>query len=379
MVKSAAKLTIHELLLLRRIREHYGEAPLSVNEILSLFLVKFTEYSRDKPGFEKMPNSLLNDDSVNGNVKEGEDGPRFKDLGGMDDVLDELKREVIVPLYHLELPRSLGVRPMTGILFHGPPGLNFEGHPMPLLAAMLSQYQEGKGAGMNLWEALSICLHPGPLKLPLQKVNTLETELKDHKKIFKDVVGKLVKKVKAMEVKLRTTKRKMVVSGSDQEERGKQDVDLDALLALANAAVTVNSNISPGGASNNPAASTSIPADVPTSTNVPTGSTSVPVDVPTSVAPAGVSNKGKAPIVEEDIPVKERTFKQMQEDRLGEQAVKRLHNEEQAQVDRQRAKLFSLFEAIASISSIKTIDGAVLYALANRSRMFSSDAPDMSE
>ncbi|GJT80180.1 cell division cycle 48C [Tanacetum coccineum] len=64
------------------------------------------------------PNSLLNDVSVNGNVKEGEDGPRFKDLGGM----DELKREVIAPLYHPELPRSLGVRPMSGILFHGPPG-----------------------------------------------------------------------------------------------------------------------------------------------------------------------------------------------------------------------------------------------------------------
>nr|GEV75750.1 retrotransposon protein, putative, Ty3-gypsy subclass [Tanacetum cinerariifolium] len=185
---------------------------------------------------------------------------------------------------------------------------------------------------MNLWEALSICLHQGPIKLPLQ-VNTLETELKDHKNLFKDVVGKLVKKVKAMEVKLRTTKRKMVVSDSDQEEGGKQDVDLDALLALANAVVTVDSNISPGGASDNPAASTSVLADVPTSANVPTGSTSVPVDVPTSVSPANVSNKGKTLIVEEDITVKERTFKQMQEDRLSEQAAKRLHDEEQAQVE----------------------------------------------
>ncbi|KAI7752645.1 hypothetical protein M8C21_017732 [Ambrosia artemisiifolia] len=51
-----------------------------------------------------------------------EDGPRFKDLGGMDGVLDELKMEVIVPLYHPELPRKLGVRPMSGILLHGPPG-----------------------------------------------------------------------------------------------------------------------------------------------------------------------------------------------------------------------------------------------------------------
>ncbi|GKB71636.1 hypothetical protein Tco_0933048 [Tanacetum coccineum] len=96
-----------------------------------------------------------------------------------------------------------------------------------------------------------------------------------------DSGGKLVKKVKAMEVKLKTKKRKVVVSDSDQEEGGEQDVDLDALLALANAAVIVDSNIPPGGAS----------------------SSHIPTDVPTGVAPAGVSNKGKTPMVEEDITV----------------------------------------------------------------------------
>ncbi|GJT41005.1 hypothetical protein Tco_0940870 [Tanacetum coccineum] len=155
----------------------------------------------------------------------------------------------------------------------------------------------------------------------VQKVNLLETKLKDTKMLFKDVVGKLVKKVKAMEVKLKTKKRKVVVSDSDQEEGGEQDVDLDALLALANAAVIVDSNIPPGGAS-----SSHIPTDVPT-------------DVPTGVAPAGVSNKGKTPMVEEDITVKERTLKQMEDDRLGEEAAKRLHDEEQAQVARQREEM----------------------------------------
>ncbi|XP_015938856.1 cell division control protein 48 homolog C [Arachis duranensis] len=48
-------------------------------------------------------------------------GPRFSDLGGMQDVLEELM-EVIVPLYRSELPRELGVTPTTGILLHGPPG-----------------------------------------------------------------------------------------------------------------------------------------------------------------------------------------------------------------------------------------------------------------
>lgn len=52
----------------------------------------------------------------------GKEGPRFRDLGGMKEVLEELKMEVIVPLYHPHLPRMLGVSPMAGILLHGPPG-----------------------------------------------------------------------------------------------------------------------------------------------------------------------------------------------------------------------------------------------------------------
>ncbi|CAL5379062.1 unnamed protein product [Camellia sinensis] len=52
----------------------------------------------------------------------GKDGLRFRDLGGMEGVVEELKMEVIVPLYHPQLQRWLGVRPMAWILLHGPPG-----------------------------------------------------------------------------------------------------------------------------------------------------------------------------------------------------------------------------------------------------------------
>ncbi|GKD73233.1 hypothetical protein Tco_1331515 [Tanacetum coccineum] len=202
--------------------------------------------------------------------------------------------------------------------------LNFEGQPMQLLAAMLPQVQEGEGAGVAAQavpppilepmpepdqpqdhlstplrhqtsdpftstnvedEPLGGSFHASPLRSTqappaghtsggaedlitltdvssvvstlVQKVNLLETELKDTKKLFKDMVGKLVKKVKAMEVKLKTKKRKVVVT------------------------VIVDSNIPPGGAS----------------------SSHIPTDVPTGVAPAGVSNKGKTPMVEEDITV----------------------------------------------------------------------------
>lgn len=56
-----------------------------------------------------------------GEVK-GKDGPRFKDFGGIKKVLNELMIEVMVPLYHPQLPQWLGVKPMSGILLHGPPG-----------------------------------------------------------------------------------------------------------------------------------------------------------------------------------------------------------------------------------------------------------------
>ncbi|GJS99028.1 hypothetical protein Tco_0820198 [Tanacetum coccineum] len=99
----------------------------------------------------------------------------------------------------------------------------------------------------------------------VQKVHSLEIELKAHKKLFKDVVGKLVKQVKAMEVKLKIKRRKVVVSDSEKEDGGEQDVDLDALHALANATVTVDSTKSPGGASIHPTAcSYDHTSDVPT-------------------------------------------------------------------------------------------------------------------
>ena len=46
----------------------------------------------------------------------------FADLGGMEPVIEQLKMEVVVPLLHPELTLWLGVRPVAGILLHGPPG-----------------------------------------------------------------------------------------------------------------------------------------------------------------------------------------------------------------------------------------------------------------
>nr|GEZ58076.1 JmjC domain-containing protein [Tanacetum cinerariifolium] len=215
----------------------------------------------------------------------------------------------------------------------------------------------------------------------VQKVHSLEAELNDHKKLFKNVVGKLVKKVKSLEVKLKTKKRKLVVSDSDEEDGTTPNIDLDALRALANAVVAVDSDVpaSPCAPTDLPAATFTIPTgntgvaagttgvaprDIgvapcafgvsPGDTNVspgvyvaPTATSAVPADrtnIPTVVPAdrsnvlAGASNKGKSPMVEEDIPVPARTFRQMEEDRLGEEVARRLHKEEMAEMERVEAQ-----------------------------------------
>nr|GEW65707.1 putative reverse transcriptase domain-containing protein [Tanacetum cinerariifolium] len=337
--------------------------------------------------------------------------------------------------------------------------LNFAGNPMPLLPAMLLQAEEGEGAEHDHSSAQpetaagsfftredaplrgdfhtstprsSHTPHAGqplggaedPITLTtlssvvstlVQKVHSLEAELHDHKKLFKDVIGKLVKKVKTLEVKLKIKKRKLVVSDSDDEDDTTPNVDLDSLRALANAAVAVDSDVPPGSTYQITTASPCAPTDVPAATSTtptgafrvtagatgvapggfgvaagatgvapgdtgvapgasgvasgdsnispgvfvaPTATSAVPVDstnIPTVVPAvrlnvlAGASNKGKYVMIKEDIPVPARTFRQMEEDRLGEEAARRLHEEEMAKIERERV------EANASLS--KTLLG----------------------
>nr|GEV79863.1 hypothetical protein [Tanacetum cinerariifolium] len=146
----------------------------------------------------------------------------------------------------------------------------------------------------------------------VQKVHSLEAKLHDHKKLFKDVVGKLVKKVKSLEVKLKTKKRKLVISDSDPEDSTTQDMDLDALRALANAAVAADLDIPSGNTLHVPSA---IP---PGASSVAPGASGVTPAIPANSpkVPAGASSKGKSPMVEEDIPVTARSFRQREEDRL---------------------------------------------------------------
>ncbi|GJX22364.1 hypothetical protein Tco_0226809 [Tanacetum coccineum] len=161
-----------------------------------------------------------------------------------------------------------------------------------------------------------------------KKIGSLESELQAHKLLFKDVMGKLVKRVKFLESKLKARGRNVILSESDKEEDEEQDVD--SLIKLAMAAATA-------------AGTSSVPADATHATEFPPSS-SIHTDafvhgnaVPTGTASdfsADPSNKGKSPMVEEDPPIKERSFRQMEEDRLGAEAARKLYEEEQAELAR---------------------------------------------
>ncbi|GJR09390.1 putative ribonuclease H-like domain-containing protein [Tanacetum coccineum] len=177
-----------------------------------------------------------------------------------------------------------------------------------------------------------------------KKIESVESELQAYKLLFKDVMGKLVKRVKLLESKLKARGRNVILSDSDNEEDEEQDVD--SLIKLAKAAAFA-------------ADTSSVPADATQATGFPpsssihtdaTQATGFPPsssihndafvhgnDVTTGSASdfsADPSNKGKSLMVEEDPPIKERSFRQMEEDRLGAEAARKLYEEEQAELAR---------------------------------------------
>ncbi|GKC45111.1 hypothetical protein Tco_1062833 [Tanacetum coccineum] len=164
-------------------------------------------------------------------------------------------------------------------------------------------------------------------------VNTQESEFKAHKLLLNEVVGKLLKKVKLLEDKFKVRKRKFVMTDSDKEEDAEEDVDSLIKLAKTAATATAASAVPTGG---------SHEADIPPSSSIPSdefaGGSAVLAGATTGPS-ADPSNKGKSPLLEEDPPVKERTFRQREEDRLGEEAARRMYEEEQADLEREREEM----------------------------------------
>ncbi|CAH1416185.1 unnamed protein product [Lactuca virosa] len=104
-----------------RLRNTYRKETKTVGSMKEYTYRRVKAQKRSNLSNDVDANGRHNDDGVDANGRHN-DGPRVKDFGGMDDVINMLKKQVIIPLYHPELPRRHGVRPTVGILLHGPPG-----------------------------------------------------------------------------------------------------------------------------------------------------------------------------------------------------------------------------------------------------------------
>nr|GFC90644.1 hypothetical protein [Tanacetum cinerariifolium] len=71
----------------------------------------------------------------------------------------------------------------------------------------------------------------------LQRIATLEAELKATKILHRDTVVLFSRRIKKLESKLKTKKRKLVLSDSENKEEARQSQEFDALLYLDNASL----------------------------------------------------------------------------------------------------------------------------------------------
>ncbi|KAI3907579.1 hypothetical protein MKW98_016223 [Papaver atlanticum] len=74
--------------------------------------------------FTRVRNSEIKNLGIEVETDNVKNGAMFKDIGGLKWILDELMREILVPLRHPDMPRllELGIKPISAILLHGPPG-----------------------------------------------------------------------------------------------------------------------------------------------------------------------------------------------------------------------------------------------------------------
>ncbi|KAL6529044.1 Cell division control protein 48 C [Orobanche hederae] len=92
-------------------------------------MVQSEKFGEDRTAKEAMELEGLDEGAnekpkICGNLNEIENSrpTMFKDLGGIGRVIEELEMDVILPFSQPQLFRHLGVKPVAGILLHGPPG-----------------------------------------------------------------------------------------------------------------------------------------------------------------------------------------------------------------------------------------------------------------
>ncbi|GJT45895.1 putative ribonuclease H-like domain-containing protein [Tanacetum coccineum] len=148
-----------------------------------------------------------------------------------------------------------------------------------------------------LWTLITLTALSAVVSTLVQKVHSLETELKAHKQLFKDVVGKLVKQVKAMGCELKT-----------KEKDGQYGVMW-----------AVDSTNSPGGPSQVMFPTNDVPTDVLLGVDSLLVLQTSGTTTATPSSPVKDARKGKGVAVEEPTLTQDKTFKKLEEERLARQ------------------------------------------------------------
>nr|GFA31581.1 hypothetical protein [Tanacetum cinerariifolium] len=135
-------------------------------------------------------------------------------------------------------PIPFGPAPTSGVVSTNPiPDIPTSFGPSePVLETLTSLFRDDDTGGGSFHESPPRP-HPATPTISLTRIATLEAELKAAKILHRDTMVLFAKRIKKLESKLKTKKRKLVLSDSENEEEERQSKELDALLDLANAAL----------------------------------------------------------------------------------------------------------------------------------------------
>nr|GFB30482.1 hypothetical protein [Tanacetum cinerariifolium] len=131
-----------------------------------------------------------------------------------------------------------GPAPSSGVASTDPiPEIPSSSRPSELvLQSITSLIRDDDTCGGSIHESPPSPPPATPTRSPT-RIATLEAELKATKILHRDAVVLFAKRIKKLESKLKTKKRKLVLSDSENEEEARQSQELDALLHLANTAL----------------------------------------------------------------------------------------------------------------------------------------------
>nr|GEY21042.1 hypothetical protein [Tanacetum cinerariifolium] len=135
-------------------------------------------------------------------------------------------------------PIPFGPTPSSGVVSTEPIlDIPYSSGPSePVLETITSPVRDDDTGGGSFHESLP---RPPPATPPRSptRIDTLEAKLKATRILHRDTVVLFAKRIKKLESKLKSKKRILVLSNSENEEEARQSQELDALLDLANAAL----------------------------------------------------------------------------------------------------------------------------------------------